>query len=98
MAAVLPNNESGPCTLKISNNSPVDADDENIFTRDNGNNSVGKISSGINADNKAPSIFKKPDARNTPTATISPIKVGKIPSTVLNPSFAPSIKSSYTGR
>ena len=37
-----------------------------------------------------------PDARNMPTATINPMRVGIISTTVRTPLLAPSRKSSYT--
>ena len=47
---------------------------------------------------RTPSIRKSiaPDARKTPTPTSTATRYGMMPTAVRNPSFAPSMKQSYT--
>ena len=47
---------------------------------------------------RLPRKSRKPEARSTPTAVISPTRVGRMPATVRMPSAAPLRKSSNTGR
>ena len=73
---------SGPYSLKISRTSPVAAEEENILM-----SKRGMIGAGISAPensrlHRLPTKSRKPEARRTPTAIISPIIVGAIEITV----------------
>lgn len=91
----IPRYESGPYLLKISSTIPVAAEEENIFTIVTGISSPGKPKGLVIFPSHFPKNSIKPDSLKTPTATISPINVGKTFATVFNPSAAPETKSSY---
>ncbi len=58
------------------------AEEENILTSISGTSSEENPSLSATPTNSPPTNSKKPEARKTPTATISPIKVGMICITV----------------
>ena len=89
----MPQKESGPLVLNMSNRIPVAADEENIFTVPNDTSSSGNPISLLKGDIKETSISMAPEARNTATAHISPAREGKTPITVLSPCTAPSVKT-----
>ena len=88
--------ESGPYSRKISRTSPVAAEEENILMNISGTTSLPSPHLSRLSPKSVPISDKKPDARSTPTATISPISVGMIFTTILRPSTAPYTKQSYT--
>ena len=69
------------------------AEDENIFIIPKDTSSLGKPTDSVKGLNREISISIAPEARNIPTAIISPIRDGRIPATVLSPSLAPSVKA-----
>lgn len=82
--------------MNISRLSPVAADELNSLTIISGTMLAG-IPIFPHTPLKSPAIkSRNPEALNTPTATISPISVGAIETTVLIPSSAPFTK--YAGR
>ena len=96
--AISPREESVPYSLNMSSTSPVAAELDTRRTRTTGTiwGGICKRAAGILSS--SPRKSRKPDALRTPTDTISPTRVGRIPATVFMPSFAPSMKSSSTGR
>lgn len=81
--------ESTPNFLKISNASPVAADDEIILIIDNGNTATGKPVRSASGFKITESTLKKPDSLRMHIATINPTSVGKILKTIFRPSVAP---------
>ena len=80
--------------MNISRLIPVAADELNSLTIISGTMLAG-IPSFPHTPLKSPAIkSRNPEALNTPTATISPISVGAIETTVLIPSSAPFTKLS----
>lgn len=71
-------NESGPYFLKISNNNPVEADDETNRINVSGTASFGKPNIFVNGVINLQRKSSAPDSRKIPMATINPIRVGKI--------------------
>ncbi len=94
--AMSPRMESVPYSLYVSSNRPVAADEENIFTMVRGTSSPGNPTYLEKLPIISARKSRKPEARRTPTATISPTRVGMIFMTVKNPFLAPLIKVSYT--
>jgi len=92
-----PNHESGPCISKISSNNPVEADDDTNRINVSGTASLGYPNGSVTGVNAILNKSNAPEARSIPTATINPIIVGAICSTVPKPDRAPSTKWSYTG-
>ena len=78
MAAIKPVVDSVPYSLKISRSRLAAALDEKRRTSARGTISPG-IPRGLRIfPRRSPIYFKRPEARRTPTAVISPIKVGQI--------------------
>ena len=96
--AISPRLESVPNSLKMSSTRPVAAELDTRRTRITGTIWGGRWTRAAGAFNTSPRKSRKPEARSTPTDTISATSVGKMPATVLIPSLAPSRKSSITGR
>ena len=91
--AAIPTN---PASLYKSTSSPVAAEEENILTMAMGISSEGIPICFVQPMQVVEMKSNSPEALRIPTATISPTSVGRIPTTVCMPSFAPFKKSSYT--
>ena len=94
--AAIPTKESHPASLYKSTSSPVAAEEENILTMAMGISSEGIPICFVQPMQVVEMKSNSPEALRIPTATISPTSVGRIPTTVCMPSFAPFKKSSYT--
>ena len=73
---IFPTKESGPYSLKISRIRPTAAELDMILTRMIGITGTGIWQSAAGNFRSSDNTSRIPEALNTPTAVISPIKVG----------------------
>ncbi len=78
--------ESEPKVLKISSTRPVVAEADTVRINAMGTSSDGNLSKLLRGAMKLVIKSNAPEARNIPTATINPIRVGIIFKTILKPS------------